>query len=72
MHVDGAGYVPDIAPDFDKTVMDDVGVRRFLHRCKGICSDDGSAIKIGLKRENSREGVVESHHYGRDHERHCA
>jgi hypothetical protein len=50
MHVDGADYVPDIAPEFDGAVLDDVGVRRFLHRRKGIRNGDGSAIKIGLKR----------------------
>jgi hypothetical protein len=50
IHVDGADSVPEIAPDFDEAVLDDVGVRRFLHQCKGIRSDNGSAIKIGLKR----------------------
>ena len=50
MHVDGADCVPGIAPDFDEAVLDDVGVRRFLHRCKGIRSGDGSVIKIGLKK----------------------
>jgi hypothetical protein len=50
MHVGRAGYVPDTAPDFDEAVLDDVGVRRFLHRRKGIRSGDGNAIKIGLKR----------------------
>ena len=28
--------------------------------------------KSASRGENSWEGIVESHHYGRDHERHCA
>jgi hypothetical protein len=50
MHVGGAGYVSDTAPDFDEALLDDVGVGRFLHQCKGIRSGDGNAIKIDLKR----------------------
>ena len=72
MHVDGADYVHEIAPDSTRRSW-------MMLACadSSIDARESVAVTVALSKsdsrgENSREGVVESHHYGRDHERHCA